>query len=417
MIAGCSRVEQSLWSFWMSHPVYQLPEKRRGEACRVVLEARVVTGCGGGPEKTILKSPRFLEAAGYRTICAYMHPPDDAGFEQIRRKADLYGAALTAVPDRGPWDWRVAQRMLDICRREKVTLWHGHDYKSNALGLMLRPFWPMRLVSTVHGWVKHTRRTPLYYSIDRFCLRRYEAVLCVSEDLHDECLRCGVPHVRCVVIENGIDTDEYRRGRRPTEAKRHLGFPEDRLLIGAVGRLSVEKGFDLLIRATDRLIRDGLDVELRVFGEGDERPRLEQLIRSLGRADRIHLMGYRAELIPVYEALDVFALSSHREGLPNVVLEAMAMEVPVVATRIAGLPRLLQHGEDGQLIAPGDVPALTQALALLLRNPGLRTRLGHAARRKVQTQYSFAQRVAKIRRIYDRLSIASNRNRRIGSIA
>src|SRR5438128_1223741 len=133
-------------------------------AKQVVLEARVVTDCGGGPEKTILKSPAFLRDAGYRTVCAYMHPPGDAGFEQIGRKARLYQAALVSVPDRGPWDWHVALRLLEICRRERVTIWHGHDYKSNAFGLMLRRVWPMRLVTTVHGWVKHTRRTPLYYS-------------------------------------------------------------------------------------------------------------------------------------------------------------------------------------------------------------------------------------------------------------
>src|SRR3954463_8968977 len=89
----------------------------------VVLDARVVTGTGGGPDKTILNSPRFLAAAGYRMICAYMHPPDDPGFEQIRRKAEAWQAPLVSVDDHGPWDWRVASRLLDICRRERVAIW------------------------------------------------------------------------------------------------------------------------------------------------------------------------------------------------------------------------------------------------------------------------------------------------------
>src|SRR5262245_62015273 len=132
----------------------------------VVLDVRVVNGSGGGPDKTILKSPRFLASAGYRGLCAYMHAPDDPGFDELPRKAARWEGPLLSVEDRGPCDWKVVTRLLEICRRERVKIWHGHDYKSNVVGLLLRAFWPMRLVSTVHGWVHQTRRTPLYYGID-----------------------------------------------------------------------------------------------------------------------------------------------------------------------------------------------------------------------------------------------------------
>ena len=102
----------------------------------VVLDVRVVCGAGGGPDKTILNSPRFLEPDRYRNLCVYMHPPDDPGFEQLRDRARLWQAPLLPVPDRGPLDWRVLPRLPAICRRERVTIWHGHDYKSNLLGLV-----------------------------------------------------------------------------------------------------------------------------------------------------------------------------------------------------------------------------------------------------------------------------------------
>jgi len=369
----------------------------------VVLDVRVVTETGGGPDKTILNSPRFLAARGYRNLCAYMHPPDDPGFVQLRKRAEGCGAPLLSVPDRGPLDVRVAAELLRICRRERVAVWHGHDYKSNLLGLILRPFWPMRLVTTVHGWVKHTRRTPLYYGIDRLCLPRYERVICVSEDLYDGCLACGVPERSCTLIENGIDVREFARTVGPAEAKERLGTPPGRLVIGAVGRLSAEKGFDRLVRAADRLISADLDVELWIAGDGDERSSLQDLITGLGRADRIRLLGYRTDTVALYQAMDVFALSSIREGLPNVLLEAMALEVPVIATRIAGVPRLMQDGRDGLLVAPGSVDELTDGLTLLLRDPGLRDRLRLAGRRVVEARYSFEARMEKIRLIYDEL--------------
>jgi glycosyltransferase involved in cell wall biosynthesis len=388
---------------------HALPTGSGRQDAPVVLDARVVTGTGGGPDKTILNSPRFLAAHGYRNICAYMHPPDDPGFVQLRERAEVCGAPLLSVPDRGPLDARVAAQLLRICRRERVAIWHGHDYKSNLLGLILRPFWPMRLVTTVHGWGVHTRRTPLYYGIDRLCLPRYERVICVSENLYDDCLAFGVPGRSCTLVENGIDVREFTRTVRTSEAKERLGTPPGRLVIGAVGRLSAEKGYDHLVRAADRLISAGLDVELWIAGDGDERSNLQSLVTGLGRADRIRLLGYRTDTGELYQAMDVFALSSLREGLPNVLLEAMALEVPVIATRIAGVPRLMQDGGNGLLVAPGSVDELTDGLTRLLRDPGLRDRLRLAGRRVVEARYSFEARMGKIRSIYDGLLAGSGR--------
>jgi glycosyltransferase involved in cell wall biosynthesis len=376
-------------------------KRRSGEEAGVVLHTRVVAGSGGGPDKTILNSPRFLVGTGYRVLCAYMHPPGDPGFAQLQAKARQWQAPLLSVPDSGPCDWRVVPRMLEICRRERVTIWHGHDYKSNALGLLLRRFWPMRLVTTVHGWVHQTRRTPLYYWIDRVCLPRYESVICVSPDLRERCLACGVPEARCVLVENAIDTAQFSRRSAAAEAKGRLGIPAGRFVIGAVGRLSAEKGFDVLIRSVHELLKGGRDVGLLIVGEGDEKPRLQSLIDELGAGDCMHLLGYRSDTRELYEAMDVFALSSYREGLPNVLLEALALETPVVATRIAGIPRLIRDGENGLLVEPGDAQALAGALAGLAADAALRDRLRRAGRATVEQNYSFEVRMRKIRAIYD----------------
>jgi glycosyltransferase involved in cell wall biosynthesis len=369
----------------------------------VVLDARVVTGAGGGPEKTILHSPRYLAAAGYRMVCAYLRSPNDPGFATLRQRARESDAPLVEIDDRGPLDWRVLGALLDVCRRERVAIWHGHEYKSNLLGLLLRPLWPMRLVTTVHGWVQQTQRTPLYYAIDRLCLPRYERVICVSTDLHDECLKRGVRPERCLLIENGVDTATFSRRRDRAEAKRPFGVPAERFLIGAAGRLSAEKGFDVLIRAVAGLLREGADVQLLLAGDGDQKTALQALIAELGCAERVQLLGHCADMRALFEALDVFALSSRREGLPNVVLEALAMEVPVVATRIAGVPRLIRHEENGLLVEPEACEALQQALARLASDAGLRARLAQAGRQTVESSWSFAARMQKIAALYDML--------------
>lgn len=372
-----------------------------GDTLPVVLDARVVTGAGGGPEKTILNSPRVLTGLGYRMLCAYLHPPGDPGIEVLRQKANQWQAPFISLPDRGPWDWRVVAKLRQLCRNERVAIWHGHDYKSNALGLLLKRFWPMRLVTTVHGWVRHTQRTPLYYRIDKWCLRRYETVFCVSDDLVEECAAAGVSPGRCVLLENGIDLAEYQRTQSVADAKAKLGFAPDRPVVGAVGRLSPEKGFDILIEALDHLKQRGIDVQLIIVGEGDDRARLQAMLEQRNLTDRCRLAGFQTDPRPFFEAMDLFALSSLREGLPNVVLEAMALTAPVVATRIAGVPKLIADGRTGRLVEPGNATDLAGAMAEVLADHELANRLAQAGRAHVEQNYDFAKRMQRLAGFYD----------------
>jgi glycosyltransferase involved in cell wall biosynthesis len=370
----------------------------------VILDARVVKGSGGGPDKTIINSPAYLAPHGYRMLCAYMHAPEDAGYPKLQAKAAQKGVELISIPDRGPFDHKVINHTLALCRKEKVTVWHGHDYKSNLLGLIIYPMYPMRLVTTVHGWVEKTNRTPLYYWIDRSTLRFYEKVICVSDDLYEMSRQAGVPKSRCVLLENGIDVTDFQRRQSVQDAKVKLGINPNHFLIGAVGRLSGEKGFDLLIKSIDTLLSQGQSqLQLAIFGEGKEAENLQKQINELGRQDQIKLMGFQTDLRACYEAMDLFVLSSLREGLPNVVLEAMAMEVPVVSTRVAGIPKLLTHDINGYLLDAGSSEALTSAIGTVISDKQRLDRFRHEGRRTVETRFNFAIRMEKLRLLYDEL--------------
>ena len=130
------------------------------------------------------------------------------------------------------------------------------------------------------------------------------------------------------------------------------------------------------------------------------------MIAGSGHGDRIRLLGYRPNTLGCYEAMDVYALSSLSEGLPNVILEAMAMGIPVVATAVGAVPQVIADGRDGLLVEPGDAGALGSALARLLGDADGRTRLGEAGRRTVEARYSFAHRMERIRMVYDELLAA-----------
>ncbi|HEV3444475.1 MAG TPA: glycosyltransferase, partial [Gemmataceae bacterium] len=207
----------------------------------------------------------------------------------------------------------------------------------------------------------------------------------------------------CSQIDNAIDLEQYRRRRTQATAKEELGWRSDRLVIGSIGRLAPEKRFDLLIRSAAQLLKRGWPIELVICGEGNERQHLEHLITDLGCALSVHLLGHRADPLQLYEAMDIFALASEREGLPNVLLEAAAMEVPIVATQVGGVPRIVRNNINGLLVEARAADAFTSALERVLKDPGLRAHMGQAGRSIVADEFSFAMRMRKIRKIYDRV--------------
>lgn len=368
-----------------------------------VLHVRTVTGAGGGPEKTILNSPRFLRPLGYESACAYLHPPGDPGFKLLRDRAFDVGAELISVPDQGITDISVVRRLLKLCRERNVTIWHGHDYKSDAIGLLLRRFHPMKLVSTVHGWGVRSKKTPLYHAIDRFALRRHDRVVCVSDELLQQCIEGRISIGRCCEIANGIDLSAYDDLRDRTAARTEFGIHNDHPLLIAVGRLSAEKGFDVLIRAVDQLIESGTPVNLLIAGDGPLLSELEQLIASTGRDGLIRLLGHITDPRRLFAAADAFVLSSRSEGLPNVLLESLACRVPVVATPVGAVPNVVTDGEDALIAPVDDVDALTVALTRLLSNPSLQQTLAENGRRTVERQFSFETRMQKMASLYDSL--------------
>lgn len=364
---------------------------------QVVLHVRVVTGVGGGPEKTILNTPRFYAGTGYQGVCVYLHPPGDPGVESLQARAKETGAELIAIPDRGLTDFSVVSRLLQLCRERQVTIWHGHDYKSDALGLLVRRFHSMKLVTTVHGWINESSRAALYQRIDLKCLKHYDRIVCVSEPLLAECIEAGIPIDKLSLIENGIVLEDYACAHQRTTGE------DSAPLIGAIGRLSPEKGFDVLIRAVDQLLETGLQTRLVIAGEGPLKNDLQKLINDLDRADSIQLLGHVSDPRSLLSQLSAFVLSSRYEGLPNVLLEALASRVPVVATAVGGVPRVVTHEHDALLVPIENVDALTIALTRLLHNDALQQQLAENGYCTVAGRYGFDLRMQKFVAIYDTL--------------
>jgi sugar transferase (PEP-CTERM/EpsH1 system associated) len=255
------------------------------------------------------------------------------------------------------------------------------------------------VVHTEHG--KHYGQRRRTRWLGWLAGRHAARFFCVSADIAAaaEAYRI-VPRRKLHVVPNGIDLERFRdRGERST-VREMLGIPPGAPTIGTVGRLCEVKRQDLLIGAFERVRARLGDAHLLLVGDGPWMGRLRELVASLGLADRVHFAGYQAQPAPYHQAMNVFALTSQSEGMPLVVLEAWAAGVPVVATRVGGLPDLVDDGRTGVLVDFGDEDALARALCDLLANPDSAGRLGEAGRQQVESRFSLRRMADEYQRHY-----------------
>jgi glycosyltransferase involved in cell wall biosynthesis len=211
----------------------------------------------------------------------------------------------------------------------------------------------------------------------------------------------GLPPGRLVTIENGVDVEVWTpEGQPRAEARRELALREDEIAVGVIGHLSPVKGHADFLRAAAHVYAQDSRARFVLVGDGPLRPALEALAASLGLGPRVVFAGTRADMPRVLSALDVVAVPSHSEGMSNALLEAMAMALPVVATRVGGNPDVVRDGVTGRLVPPRDPAALARALGELVKDPAARQSLGRAARRHVADNLSLSGMVRRYEELY-----------------
>ena len=370
-----------------------------------VLELRSVRGTGGGPEKTILHGAMQHDRERFAITVCYLRDLRDHVFT-IDQRAEQLGVHYAEVTERHSFDRRIWPQLVALARERRADIVHGHDYKTNLIALFLARKFGAVPVATSHGWTGQTARERLvYYPADRQVLRRFPRVIAVSGGVRNELVRAGVAAERVTVLPNGIDPHTYRRGRAARDrVRRQLNFAPGAQVIGAVGRLERQKRFDLLLDALAALRTSWPMLRLVIAGDGSLRGALEKQAERLGIAGDCRFLGHRTDIINLHQAFDLFVQSSEYEGTPNAVLEAMAMETPLVATDVGGTSELAFPDEHGVIVPPLDVVALQKGIDLVLADPeGARQRAA-AARLRIEQELSFSERTRRLEGIY--LSLA-----------
>jgi len=369
-----------------------------------VLELRSVFGTGGGPEKTILAGAALSDPREFEiTVCYLRAVRDDRS--DIGRRAKELDLRYVELLERSSVDPATWPQLQDLVRRHGIQIVHAHDYKTDLLAVLLARSEGTVAMATAHGWTGHSpRERYLYYPADKRVLRRCDRVVAVSEEIRSELIRHGCSPDRVVTVLNGIDERRFKRNPEARgRARAALGLGDSDVAIGAVGRLERQKRFDLLIEAFAEARHAIPGLRLFIAGDGSLRNELGALVRKLGLDGSCTLLGHTPDVIALHHGLDLLAQSSDYEGTPNAVLEAMALETPVVATAAGGTAELMTDGVHGTIVPVGDVSALRDAIVgALLRREDSQAR-AVAARLRIVGELSFGARNAKLEDIYREL--------------
>lgn len=383
-----------------------------------ILELRCAEGAGGGPEKTIREHARLADRSRYEISVCYVHVDDGSPFDIVRKAAEA-GLDFVSIAQNHGFDRSVFRRVAEVVVNRQIQIVHAHDYKSDLIALWLARKLRVIPLSTAHGFTGHSvRERWVYYPLDRMLLKWFPRVIAVSGELRDTLARAGVCPSRITVIPNGIDSERIRRQPMKTAAARAaLGFDADDLVVGSVGRLEPQKRFDLLISAAAGLCSTFSRLRLVIAGDGGERASLQRQVERLGLSKRVRLLGHVADIGTFYHALDLFVQSSDYEGTPNVVLEAMAYEVPVVATHVGGTAELVRDGVDALLVRPGSPNLLAAAISKAAEDPSATASRVVAARSRVESDLSFRQRMRKVEAVYEEVWTGRFRDCHQGELA
>jgi glycosyltransferase involved in cell wall biosynthesis len=326
-----------------------------------------------------------------------------------------WGPFATVLQDQGvpvvclnAWHWWDAPGVVWRLRREwrsfRPALVQTFLFHANILGrLAARSAGVPHILS---GQRVAERRSRIYGWIDRWTNGLVDRNVCVSRGVADYLEReIGCPPAKTVVIPNGVDPARFVTAA-PCDWTR-LGLPPESVVLLGIGRLEPQKGFDDLLAALPPVLSTFAPVQVVIVGDGPDRGRLEQQTAELGLAERVRFVGRRTDVPSLLAGCYGLVLPSRWEGMPNVVLEAMAAGKPVVATQVEGVAELVQDGVTGWLSPPRDPEGLTRGLSLLLQDPERATAMGRESQHHVEKQFTSSQMVARYAALYREVLLGS----------
>lgn len=352
-----------------------------------------------GAERVILELAKHLPPRGYHPIIGI---PYEIGhpIPEFAEVAENNGFEVALFPIKGAFDMSILSYIREFVQKHDVEIIHSHGYREDFYALFSKT--NSKLVATNHLWKRTTFKLKLYALLDSIILNKFQSIIAVSEPVKADMLKAKVNKDKITVVSNGIDPDDYFPIANHSEIRESLNIAEDRVIVGTLSSLTIEKGLDYGIKAFSEALKANSNLHLLVVGSGEELKTLEKLTDDYSLGNCITFAGRRSDISDILSVMDVFMLPSLNEGLPMALLEAMAAGKAVIATSVGDVPKVVTS-ENGLLVEPADIPALSKAIKTLTSNREMIEQYGKAARQKIINEFSSVSMARSNADIYESL--------------
>lgn len=370
-----------------------------------VLHLRTSQGIGG-PERVIQAAWPYLQQSGITPGLIVYQRPGTTPSPLITVVAGqdcpvtVAPAGRSLLVEAVLWSSAVHHLVRQVQQGQYQVL-HSHDYRSNWLAIMAAKRTGVKTVATVHGYTRENWKLRLYERCDAWVLRHIDKIIVVSALLRDQLVDRGISRQQLTVIPPGLALATLDRAVAAAR-REEFALPAGPI-VTFVGRLVPGKGVDLLLRAGQQLLARNKPVTFVIVGDGPARRHLEVLADGLGLAGSVHFLGQRDDAVRIMAVSDLVVLPSRHEGSPLVMLEAMAVGQPVVATDVGGIAAMMTDGVTGRLVTPNDVSALAGGIESALSEHEATARMAEQACQDIRQQYDAARLTKQWVRIYRNL--------------
>jgi glycosyltransferase involved in cell wall biosynthesis len=352
-----------------------------------------------GPGRTILETAAHVDPRRIDFRIGALVSNDKA--HPLLAGAQARGLAAVAIRDPGGHPRGLVQKILEVVDAHGIEVLHASDFRTSLAALLCRRQRPqLKVVATAHGWIANTLRRRITRLLDKFMLRQFDRVILVSDAMRKLVPRWWLPDSRVTVLHNALVLESY--GRDVLTQRRAAPDPSRSLTLLNIGRLSPEKGQLMLLDAVAQLAPRWPAIRLRFAGVGPLEAQLRTRAAELGIQDRVEFLGFITDMPPLYAQCDLVVQSSFTEGLPNVILEAAYLRVPLVATAVGGTDEVVQHRHSGWLIRP-DTAELVEGIEAFASRPQEFVAMAERAHQNILEKFSFEARTQRLMRFYDEL--------------
>jgi len=348
-----------------------------------------------GPEKTTINECLWLNNKNCRCIVINIWNDENV---PIRAKAEKAGVEYISLVSVRRLDLKLISRLKSLLQSNKCQLVHSHGYKADLFTYLATRKTSIKRVTTIHGWTSEDVKVLVYEWLQSKVWRLFDRVYAVSQGYFDIAIKKKISSSKMRLIYNGIIVDNAKEFMRPDkkQAKVSFSLDPDKFLVSIIGRLSIEKGHDMFVSVAAEVLSQSDNVQFAIVGDGVQQAALKKQIESLGIEDHVFFLGHCDQMQLLYDATDAVAICSHREGLPNVLLEAMLNEVPVVSLKVGGVPEVIEDGKNGLIVSGGKIEEFASKLRQLITDKEFYMSLSQDARKRIINNFSFEKRMTSI---------------------